>query len=103
MIPIGTIIRIQAADRRDAQRIGLTVPSYHLLCLIAYDEAQSLTQLAAKMGITSGSLSSLADTLEKRGFARRRRQGGYRRADSMQITTEGENAMLKIHDNHSAA
>lgn len=68
---------------------GLNLTQGEALCIIAeHEDGIQLGPLARELGVSSATLTGVADTLEKRGFARRRR-GMDRRSEWLDITHEG--------------
>lgn len=75
-----------AVHRRLAGRVeGLALSEVHVLQFIAEHENVTPTDLAAVTGLTSGSITSLLDRLEGRGFVERRPSKEDRRAVVVQL------------------
>ncbi len=97
---------MQAVDshsRRLVQRTGLSVPQ--ILILQALDgpgEPPGTSDLAARLSLTQGTVSSILERLENKGLICRTRGGGDRRRVQISLTDAGRdtlsNAPATLHD-----
>jgi DNA-binding MarR family transcriptional regulator len=79
---------------------GLTLPQMHTLEILGTDGDLRMTELAVKMGITTGSLTVLADRLERGGFVSRKPHETDRRSIRVGLTPEGERLFREHHALH---
>ena len=79
---------------------GLTLPQMHTLEILGTDGDLRMTELAARMGITTGSLTVLADRLERGGFVARRPHETDRRSIRVGLTPEGARLFAEHHNYH---
>lgn len=76
---------------------GLTLPQVHALEILGTHKALRMKELAERMGVTTGTLTVLADRLEKAGMIRRKPHEADRRSILVELTEAGE-AIFKEHD-----
>ncbi|MGE4538090.1 MAG: MarR family winged helix-turn-helix transcriptional regulator [Desulfovibrio sp.] len=79
---------------------GLTLPQMHTLEILGADGDLRMTELAARMGVTTGSLTVLVDRLERGGFVARRPHETDRRSIRVGLTPEGERLFTEHHALH---
>lgn len=79
---------------------GLTLPQMHTLEILGTAGDLRMTELAAKMGVTTGSLTVLVDRLERGGFVSRRPHETDRRSIRVGLTPEGERLSAEHHKLH---
>ena len=79
---------------------GLTLPQMHTLEILGTDGDLRMTELAAKMGITTGSLTVLVDRLERGGFVVRKPHETDRRSIRVGLTPEGRRLFVEHHKLH---
>ena len=79
---------------------GLSLPQMHTLEILGADGDLRMTELAAKMGITTGSLTVLVDRLERGGFVARKPHETDRRSIRVGLTPEGERLFVEHHKLH---
>ena len=65
------------------------IAPHDLLAMFKLDGALSMKELAQQMGCDASFVTSVADTLERRGFARRAPSQRDRRAKNLVLTEEG--------------
>ena len=73
----------------------------HTLEILGADGDLRMTELAGKMGITTGSLTVLVDRLERGGFVARKPHETDRRSIRVGLTDEGQRQFAvhhKLHD-----
>jgi len=76
---------------------GLTLPQVHALEILGTHRALRMKELAERMGVTTGTLTVLADRLEKSGMIRRKPHEKDRRSILVELTEQGEQ-VFKEHD-----
>jgi len=79
---------------------GLTLPQMHTLEILGSNGDLRMTELAGKMGITTGSLTVLVDRLERGGFVVRKPHEKDRRSIRVRLTPEGERLFVEHHTLH---
>lgn len=72
-----------------SSRISLSTLQAVLSLYLTRGEDLSLKDLAARLGVTTAAVTSVADGIEKLGFARRSAYPGDRRHIAMKITPSG--------------
>ncbi len=89
------IARILRATRKAIQRAGLTRRQYELLLILKRPAGAPLSmgEIAAHLGIRPHSAVELADRLERRGVARRRR---IQRRVILETTARGDRAVDSV-------
>lgn len=75
---------------------GLTLPQVHALEILGTHKALRMKELAMKMGVTTGTLTVLADRLEKAGMLRRKPHEEDRRSILVELTDQGQ----KVFEEH---
>ena len=80
---------------------GLTLPQMHTLEILGASGDLRMTELAAKMGTTTGSLTVMVDRLEKNGLVARRPHETDRRSIRVGLTEEGERLFQEHHTLHT--
>ena len=79
---------------------GLSLSQMHTLEILGADGDLRMTELAAKMGITTGSLTMLVDRLERGGFVVRKPHETDRRSIRVSLTAEGRRLFAEHHKLH---
>ena len=79
---------------------GLSLPQMHTLEILEADGDLRMTELAGKMGITTGSLTVLVDRLERGGFVVRKPHETDRRSIRVSLTAEGRRLFAEHHKLH---
>lgn len=79
---------------------GLTLPQMHTLEILGTDGELRMTELAARMGITTGSLTVLVDRLERGGYVARIPHETDRRSIRVGLTDEGRRLFAEHHALH---
>jgi DNA-binding MarR family transcriptional regulator len=80
---------------------GLTLSQMHTLEILGAAGDLRMTELAAKMGITTGSLTVLVDRLEKNGMVVRKPHETDRRSIRVGLTEEGGRLSVEHHKLHT--
>ncbi len=81
-----------------AVRVGLGVTETQAISYLAVHGDRGQTELAADLGITSGSSTALVDRLEKRGIAERYAHPSDRRRALVRLTPKGHDVVRSSHD-----
>lgn len=79
---------------------GLTLPQMHTLEILGADGDLRMTELAARMGVTTGSLTVLVDRLERGGYVARKPHETDRRSIRVGLTEEGARLFAEHHALH---
>jgi DNA-binding MarR family transcriptional regulator len=75
---------------------SLTLPQMHTLEILGQHPSLRMKELAAKMGVTTGTLTVTVDRLEKRGLVARAPNESDRRSVLVELTGRGQ-ALYKEH------
>jgi len=85
---------VEAAVNGEARRHGLSHAALNALAVIEGEGAPMLTgEVAARMHVTSGSVTSVLDNLERKGFVLRSNDPGDRRRVLVDITPAAQAAL----------
>lgn len=76
---------------------GLTLPQVHALEILGTHKALRMKELADKMGVTTGTLTVLADRLVKADMIQRKPHERDRRSILVELTEKGQ-AVFEEHD-----
>ncbi|SKA73748.1 transcriptional regulator, MarR family [Paucidesulfovibrio gracilis DSM 16080] len=76
---------------------GLTPTQMHVIEILGANNALRMKELAQRMGVTTGSLTVVADKLEQRGLLRRRPNDTDRRSILVELTENGKQRFAE-HD-----
>ena len=87
---------------RDIQRYGLTSPQFAVLEVLHHKGPLPLCSIGAKLLVTSGNITFVADQLEKAGWLRRQRSTADRRVTIARLTPKGEALMERCFPEHAA-
>jgi len=96
MSTLHKIMLWQEAERNDARKLNLSIPAYHLLCIVAADMGHKLSSYGKLMKISAVAVTQLSDQLETKGYAKRTRKLTDRRAWSLNLTANGAEAIDRI-------
>jgi DNA-binding MarR family transcriptional regulator len=78
-------------ERPPREALGLSISAFQVLAIIdGADEPPTGQAIARQLLVTSGSMTSLLDTLERRGLVERRRHPTDRRKILLHLTVEGQ-------------
>jgi DNA-binding MarR family transcriptional regulator len=75
---------------------GFTIAPHDLLALFKLDDALTMKELAQHMGCDASFVTTIADTLERHGFARRESSQRDRRVKNLVLTSEGITAKERM-------
>jgi DNA-binding MarR family transcriptional regulator len=78
---------VDGLDQRAANRFGISRTDLHLIDRLRSDGAQTPSQLARSVGLTSGGLSIALERLERIGYIRRSQNPGDRRSVIVEAAT----------------
>jgi DNA-binding MarR family transcriptional regulator len=81
-----------------AERVGLGVTETQAISYLTVFGDRGQTDLAADLGITSGSSTALVDRLERRGIAERYAHPSDRRRALVRLTDKGHEVVRMSHD-----
>ncbi|MEF2145512.1 MAG: MarR family transcriptional regulator [Desulfovibrionaceae bacterium] len=76
---------------------GLTPTQMHVIEVLGVHKALRMKELAERMGVTTGTLTVVADKLEQRGLLRRKPNTEDRRSILVELTDAGQERFLE-HD-----
>jgi DNA-binding MarR family transcriptional regulator len=93
---------LEADQRRELERRGLTGPRTHLLWVLYHGGPATQAHLADAIGVTPRNVTTLVDALEATGFARREAHPSDRRAVLVHLTERGLSAMETMDAEHTA-
>lgn len=77
------------------KEIGLTVPQFGLLRLIAHEKEARVIQLADKLEVKSSAVTVMLDRLELLGLSKREPDENDRRAVTVTITEKGKEVLAE--------
>lgn len=79
---------------------GLTLPQVHTLEVLGQAPPMRMKDLAAKMGVTTGTLTMTVDRLEQRALIRRAPHASDRRSILVGLTDKGRELFQQHHNLH---
>ncbi|MEK7668898.1 MAG: MarR family transcriptional regulator [Gemmatimonadota bacterium] len=94
---------VHRVSARDIQRYGLTQPQFAVLEVLYHKGPLPLCGIGAKLLVTSGNVTYVADQLEKAGYLRRERSAEDRRVIRARLTATGAALMARIFPEHAAS
>lgn len=89
---------LMAAQLDDELGRELTIPQLKLLKLIARTETQSISEIAAFLGVSNAAASKAVDRLARRGLVERVESEGDRRAIRLSLTVKGTFLLKRYED-----
>lgn len=89
--------RLSSWEHSVVRDTGVTLTQMHALEILGGHTALRMKELAERMGVTTGTLTVLADRLEKAGMIRRKPHEADRRSILVELTDQGH-AMFCEHD-----
>lgn len=100
---LATTKLVEARVRTRLQHgFSTTLPRFDLMAqLYRVPQGLKMGELSARMMVTNGNVTGIADMLEKEGFVRRAAEPGDRRALRLRLTESGRNhfrAMAEAHE-----
>ncbi|MCL7962303.1 MAG: MarR family transcriptional regulator [marine benthic group bacterium] len=91
---------IEQAAARDVARHGLTLAEFGMLEAIHHLGPMALGEIQRKILVSSGGVTYVADSLEKRGLIRREPSVSDRRVRIAVLTEQGEKLIREIFPEH---
>lgn len=91
---------VESLDRASIAATGLNLTDFAVLEAILHKGAMPVNQIGRKVLLTSGSISTAIDRLEKRGLVRRRRDMSDGRIFHVELTAEGREIIREAFDRH---
>jgi len=89
-------------EERVADQLGLTPRQAHAVAALAESGPSRMKPLAEKLGVTTGTLTIMADRLENLGLLVRSADPADRRATTIALTDRGREAFVRHHTHHEA-
>lgn len=89
--------RLSSWEHSVVRDTDVTLTQMHALEILGSHTALRMKELAERMGVTTGTLTVLADRLEKAGMIRRKPHEADRRSILVELTDQGH-AMFREHD-----
>lgn len=89
-------------QQRELAELGMTVPQLAVLEALLHLGGLTQKQLGAKMLRSGGSVTSLIDGLERRGWVRRERGVEDRRVVHVHLTAKGRRRIEEVFPRHAA-
>ncbi|MGE4519544.1 MAG: MarR family winged helix-turn-helix transcriptional regulator [Desulfobacteraceae bacterium] len=89
--------KLSSWEQSVVEGTGLTLAQTHTLEILGAGDSIKMKELALKMGVTTGTLTVMIDTLEKKGFVKRTRNPEDRRSYVIMLTEKGRSC----HETHS--
>ncbi|MGE5525542.1 MAG: MarR family winged helix-turn-helix transcriptional regulator [Rhodospirillaceae bacterium] len=78
--------------------LDVTSAQYIVMAQLSYSLADSASQLCKSISYDPGAMTRMIDRLEAKGFVRRVRCPGDRRASNLELTPEGQAVFPKMRD-----
>ncbi|MGI6161443.1 MAG: MarR family winged helix-turn-helix transcriptional regulator [Christensenellales bacterium] len=88
-----TILKIEQNELRKGEFSDLSITEIHTLEAIGSEPNRTMTEVAAGLGITLGTLTTAVNRLIKKGYARRGRIKEDKRVVIAELTEKGERAV----------
>jgi DNA-binding MarR family transcriptional regulator len=79
---------------------GITLPQMHTIEILGVNDMIKMKDLAAKMGVTTGSLTVMVDNLTKKGLVERVQNPDDRRSYVIRLTSKGAEHYKRHSDFH---
>ena len=92
--------RLSAWELAVVKDSALTLPQMHTLEILGAVPSLRMKELAAKMGISTGTLTVNVDRLEKLGLVNRMPHATDRRSILVSLTAAGQNFYTEHHHHH---
>lgn len=92
---------ISRVSARDIQRYGLTQAQFAVLEVLYHKGPLPLCSISAKLLVTSGNVTYIADQLEKSALMKRQRSADDRRVTLARLTPKGEALMDRCFPLHA--
>ena len=92
--------RLSSWEHAAVRGTGLTLPQMHCLEILGAAGPLRMKELAERLGVTTGTLTALADRLEQAGCVERCPDPGDRRAVRLRLTDLGRERFAEHHALH---
>lgn len=92
--------RFSSWEQGVVRETGITLQQMHTLEILGSSGDLRMKELAEKMGVTTGSLTVLADRLERAGLVERKPNATDRRSIQVGLTPEGRRLFEEHHKLH---
>jgi len=92
---------ISRVSARDIQRYGLTQAQFAVLEVLYHKGPMPLCSIGAKLLVTSGNITYVADQLEKTGLLKRQRSEDDRRVTLARLTARGTALLDRCFPQHA--
>ncbi len=86
---------------RDIVSLGIGLSDFAILEFRLNKGARPVNEIGSRVGLTSGSMTTAIDRLEKRGLVQRRTESGDRRTRFVHLTPEGRELISRAFAAHS--
>jgi len=86
--------------RRSVERLGLGLSDFGVLEALLHKGPLPVNTLGKKVLLTSGSITTAVDRLERKGLVERRGDSQDRRARIVHLTPRGENEIRALFEQH---
>lgn len=93
---------VHRLSARDIQRYGLTQPQFAVLEVLHHKGPLPLSTVGAKLLVSCGNVTYVADQLERAGYVRRERSAADRRVVRACLTAKGTALMARVFPAHAA-
>jgi len=94
--------RLSSWEHAAVRGTGLTLPQMHCLEILGAAGPLRMKELAERLGVTTGTLTALADRLEQAGCVERAPDPEDRRAVRLGLTPAGQERFVEHHGLHLA-
>lgn len=92
--------KIAAWEHDVAKDSGLSPAQMHTIEIVGHNLSLRMKELAARMGVTTGTLTVMVDRLEEQGYLRRTPHETDRRSWLIQLTEKGQMIFVQHHQHH---
>jgi len=92
--------KINSWEHAVVQGTGLSPAQMHTIEIVGHDGPLRMKSLAAKLSVTTGSLTVMVDRLEKKGLLARKPHESDRRSFLVELTEKGKRLFVKHEQYH---
>ncbi|MCB9481210.1 MAG: MarR family transcriptional regulator [Desulfobacteraceae bacterium] len=92
--------KLSSWEQSVVEGTGLTLAQTHTIEILGTSDSMKMKDLALKMGVTTGTLTVMIDTLENKGFVKRTKNPEDRRSYVIMLTEKGRIYYKKHSDFH---
>lgn len=93
---------VQATAERSIESLGMCLTDFGVLEMVLHKGPLPVNAIGARLGLTSGSITTAIDRLEARALVERRDHTEDRRAKVVHLTVEGKRLITKSFAEHEA-